>query len=567
MLSKRNHYETFFDFTILNIINSKQQKTKLNVITSLNFIAGNPVNFQLIFNQAAQENSMQSQSSTESKLLPFLRLINTHENFDDFKEILNPMLDLSGAELLAIYDISTGNIEPLTGIAKSGSIEFSFDTIPPLSDLHYHIKETQNDYSYVDKDDIQMAIEKFNEIPNEFVSIKEISGTIYLMRFIYREEVDVIEVSKSIDDTTFALDIISKISKEKIVSNDSVETMPDIKFTIGFLDSLSIGALLTNEKGDIAGYNPSFISLFNGNEIQGNISTVLNILKEHNPVQLIEQIEKYLKTPLNEEQPDDLQVDMQSPSNDMRRLTVIKFSVDPSDQSGCFVFMPISPSLLIEQNDPINNKLLKDFSGSVKELVSSVKSLSGNVSKNCNDHLDEEGSKRISNLMEDAASLKESVNRFNKMINLKQSANELYLTDLNILSKRAIESIDKESSSVKIQSKVNPLPKIVTSSKIINGVFESIIDNSVKYCNDNNVTIEISAEMKEKFCFITIKDNGKGIPKNVRNKIFVQPQDDSMSLYNNLSICKQLMQELEGDLRLVSSSKTGTLFEIKTPIG
>ncbi|RKX17410.1 MAG: hypothetical protein DRP35_10955, partial [Candidatus Zixiibacteriota bacterium] len=460
-----------------------------------------------------------------------------------------------------------GNIEPLTGIAKSGSIEFSFDTIPPLSDLHYHIKETQNDYSYVDKDDIQMAIEKFNEIPNEFVSIKEISGTIYLMRFIYREEVDVIEVSKSIDDTTFALDIISKISKEKIVSNDSVETMPDIKFTIGFLDSLSIGALLTNEKGDIAGYNPSFISLFNGNEIQGNISTVLNILKEHNPVQLIEQIEKYLKTPLNEEQPDDLQVDMQSPSNDMRRLTVIKFSVDPSDQSGCFVFMPISPSLLIEQNDPINNKLLKDFSGSVKELVSSVKSLSGNVSKNCNDHLDEEGSKRISNLMEDAASLKESVNRFNKMINLKQSANELYLTDLNILSKRAIESIDKESSSVKIQSKVNPLPKIVTSSKIINGVFESIIDNSVKYCNDNNVTIEISAEMKEKFCFITIKDNGKGIPKNVRNKIFVQPQDDSMSLYNNLSICKQLMQELEGDLRLVSSSKTGTLFEIKTPIG
>ncbi len=574
MLSKRNHYETFFDFTILNVINSKQQKISSDVIISLNFIAGNPVNFQLILNQTVSGNDKQNPSSEESKLLPFLKLINSHENFNDLNDILNPMLDLSGAELLAIYDISTGNIEPLTGIANSGSIEFSFDTIPPLSNLHYQIKETQNDFSFVDQDDIRMAIENFNEAPNEFVTIKEISGAVCLIRYIYSEETDVKEVAKFIEDTTLALDLISKISKEKIINNDSVDTLPDIKFTIGFLDSLNIGALLTNEKGDLAGYNPNFISLFNDNEIQGDISAVLNVLKEHNPVQLIEQIEEYLKAPLDEEHPDDLQVEIQCPSNDKRRLTVIKFSVDPSDQSGCFVFLPINPTLSLEHDDPIDNKSLKDFSISIKGLVSSVKSLSDNVSRNYSNQLDKSGTERVANLRTYAVSLKEAVNRFNKIINLKQSANKLYLTDLTILSKRILDMIHLEYPGVKIQSKVNPLPKIVTSSKIINEVFESIIDNSVKYCNDNSVTIEISTETKENFCFIKIKDNGKGIPKNIRDKIFVQSQIDSLSnmthpmlLYNNLSICKQLMQVLGGDLNLVSSNKDGTLFEIKTPIG
>lgn len=574
MLSKRNHYETFFDFTILNIINSKQQKISSEAIISLNFIAGNPVNFQLIINQTASENIQQGKSSAEQKLLPFIKLINSYDKPINLNDILVPLLDLAGAEILAIYDISTGNIEPFSGIAAPGSFEFTFDSIPPLSNLHYQIKETQNDYSFVDKDNIQMAIENFNEAPNEFITLIENSGVMYLMRYIYSEDADVKKVVRFIEDTTLALDLISKISNEKVVINDAVDTMPDIKFTIGFLDSLNIGALLTNEKGDIAGYNPNFISLLNNNEIQGNIFTVLDILKEYNQDQLIEQIKEYLKTPLNEEFPDDLQVDIQCPGDEKRRLTVIKFSVDPSDQSGCFVFLPIYSSAILEHENQIDNKSLSDFSKSIKGLMASVSTLSGNISKHYSGQLDKSGTERVTNLRSYTVSLNEAVNRFNKIISLKQTAQKLYLTDLNILSKRAVEAIHLEYSGVKLQSRVKSLPKITTSSQIINEVFESIMANSFEYCHDKKVTIEISAKTSEKFCIIMIKDNCKGIPKLIKDQIFDQSQIDSLSnttdampLYNNLAICKQLMQELGGDLKLVSSNKNGTLFEIKIPNG
>ena len=48
LLAQRNHYETFFDTTRITAFNRSREALAMRAVVSLNFIAGNPVNYQLI---------------------------------------------------------------------------------------------------------------------------------------------------------------------------------------------------------------------------------------------------------------------------------------------------------------------------------------------------------------------------------------------------------------------------------------------------------------------------------------------------------------------------------------
>lgn len=104
-------------------------------------------------------------------------------------------------------------------------------------------------------------------------------------------------------------------------------------------------------------------------------------------------------------------------------------------------------------------------------------------------------------------------------------------------------------------------------------VFVNLLENSIKY-NDRKSRITIEVHDSGKFQFISIKDNGKGIPKHYFKEVFQPyfriPEKDLHSIKGygvGLSYVKQIVENLHnGEIRIKESSKEGTTMLIKLPL-
>ncbi len=97
-------------------------------------------------------------------------------------------------------------------------------------------------------------------------------------------------------------------------------------------------------------------------------------------------------------------------------------------------------------------------------------------------------------------------------------------TEEFILANQLQEILNEFNNSIQIRSTVNII-KLEDSIKIkadkfhFSHVVLNILENAAKYCTTDPV-IEISVKSKKKLIAISISDNGIGIPKEVRKKIF-----------------------------------------------
>lgn len=162
--------------------------------------------------------------------------------------------------------------------------------------------------------------------------------------------------------------------------------------------------------------------------------------------------------------------------------------------------------------------------------------------------------------------------------------NQILQTSFNHLDKNEI-SINKFDISEMISEIVNyydetnekfqihfsfDSPLMINSNKeYINTVLHNVINNAVKYGNPMHPKVKIELEKKDQSICIFISDNGLGIPKEHQSQIFDKfhrvpsKTHEVKGLGIGLYQSKQIMQKLNGDLFLVSSTSSGSCFGIK----
>ncbi|MDD3375352.1 MAG: ATP-binding protein [Candidatus Omnitrophica bacterium] len=154
-------------------------------------------------------------------------------------------------------------------------------------------------------------------------------------------------------------------------------------------------------------------------------------------------------------------------------------------------------------------------------------------------------------------------------------------TNLNIVScniedivDRVIVSLRKQIREGKIVIKKNipnNLSKIKADEKSIMQVFLNLIDNAIKYNNDEGL-ITISVAERNDFVEVSIKDNGIGIPEEDLPRIFERfyrvDKARSRELGGTglgLSIAKHLVQSHKGQISVQSELGKGTMFSFTLP--
>ena len=145
--------------------------------------------------------------------------------------------------------------------------------------------------------------------------------------------------------------------------------------------------------------------------------------------------------------------------------------------------------------------------------------------------------------------------------------------DLNIELQQALDNLKTKIDKVSPEIKVNQLPIVRFKGNNVVSVFQNLIDNSIKYKRpDKELTIDIKAEHVGENYIVSIEDNGLGIEKEDRDKVFdmfyrTGSQDESIGI--GLASCKTIIENGGGKIWLDNNidQESGATFFISFPNG
>jgi len=178
----------------------------------------------------------------------------------------------------------------------------------------------------------------------------------------------------------------------------------------------------------------------------------------------------------------------------------------------------------------------------------------------------EENSDRLVRLIEDLLDLSKIESG---KIDMNLSPRSLYP-----IVKRVVSQVSEQAKrkSISIENKITTsLPNVLADETFIAQVFLNLIDNAVKY-TDENGTVSVSAQEEKEFIRIDIKDNGIGISEKDLPRVFERFYcvDKARSRKSGgtglgLSIVRHVVERHGGKVTVKSLLGQGSTFSITIP--
>lgn len=143
--------------------------------------------------------------------------------------------------------------------------------------------------------------------------------------------------------------------------------------------------------------------------------------------------------------------------------------------------------------------------------------------------------------------------------------------DLNQLVRNVILTLTPKIEETKSEIKVDRLPIVMGDQNLLSQVIQNLIVNAIKYTEGQPAKIEISAEHREGFWEISVKDNGIGIEPNHFERIFVIFQrlhSDRKKFPGTgigLAVCKRIIEGHGGKIWVTSTRGKGSTFTFTLP--
>ncbi|MFO8050360.1 MAG: ATP-binding protein [Thermoplasmatota archaeon] len=139
-------------------------------------------------------------------------------------------------------------------------------------------------------------------------------------------------------------------------------------------------------------------------------------------------------------------------------------------------------------------------------------------------------------------------------------------TDPNDNIRSTLVLLENEfKEDIELKRELGDIPEVKCNPGKLNQVFMNVIYNALQSMEKGTIVIKTWSEDRD--IFIKIKDDGKGIPKDIRNKIFdpfFTTKDESTGL--GLSISYRIVKEHGGDIRIESEEDVGTEVTIRIPV-
>jgi len=217
----------------------------------------------------------------------------------------------------------------------------------------------------------------------------------------------------------------------------------------------------------------------------------------------------------------------------------------------------------------LSNKELESFayvaSHDLQEPLRAVSGFLELVEKRYKNKLDDKGKDFIHRAVSGAKRMQEMINDLLTYSRITTCGHSFQPCSLEKILDRVLTNM---SPTIERKSAVvtrDPLPKLTCDESQIQRLFQNLISNAIKFCDQPQPLIHISAEEKKDHWLLSVQDNGIGIELSYQETIFkIFQRLHSKGKYPGtgigLAICQKIVERHEGKIWVESKPGKGSTF-------
>ncbi|UCD62767.1 MAG: PAS domain-containing sensor histidine kinase [Candidatus Zixiibacteriota bacterium] len=576
LLAQRNHYETFYDTTSVALVHRDGSTVNARAIVSLNFIAGNPVNFQLILDCPDAAGIVRPGSAADTDFRSLVANLLERGQDPDLKLFLEMLCPLVRAEKGCLYLISESGLDPVWSVSGEGGDALALGSIPDTGRLHQRVAGGEEEYSFVNQKNVQKVIEEDGTAPSEYVArIQLQTGESYLLRLFFSDDFDHQAAAVSVADARMALNLACRVWGGS--GGEEAEGVFDIKFTVGFLDSLGIAAFLIDSEGDVVGYNPSMLKVLPQPNLEGSYLRPLDNLLRQSRSGTKERIVEYITgTQQGVAATEDLSLIIKTPAGEIARLVVMRLGDSAKDLSSCFVLVPersadIRPARDSDADDSV--AILPVLEGAARWLKTQI-AQTDTLAHRFYNGLGDEGNDLLGKLSADTKRAMQCVKALRRFTRIMKKSGQPRLVDLNLLVRQRLDDLLSTHHGAEVVCRYDDLPKVKANQRLLSEVLYNLLSNCLKYNDKGKIEISVSAEVSDGTCRLTVSDNGFGIDARHLPRVFdlfYRAPDKRVEKTPGsglgLVFAKKIAESMGGDITVTATDGEGTSVRLSFPTG
>lgn len=186
------------------------------------------------------------------------------------------------------------------------------------------------------------------------------------------------------------------------------------------------------------------------------------------------------------------------------------------------------------------------------------------------DRLDDEGREWLSFTMDAATRMRRLVIDLLEFSRVSTSTQSLETVDAADALRQALDNLAGAIESSGAQITVHELPRVEVVEAQLVQLFQNLVGNAIKYCEDDTPRVDIGAERDGAFWKFSVRDNGIGIAPEYHERIFVifqrlHQRENYQGTGLGLAVCRKVVERLGGKLTVESAVGEGSTFYFTLP--
>ncbi len=608
VMLNRNHTESAYDATRMILSPVKGQPMSVVAIMSLNFIAGNPVNYQIIISRTAadaaavpaagEEEAPHHEPQTENSLLGHLMSL---ESDDHLAHVVRAIGEMVGAEFAALYRINGESLETVfPSDPKTGSPRFQ--TLPLTNELHKDVLRTGENYDCTQAPAAKKAIELIGEAPREFVTrLDDILDSGFVIRLAFKDGCSNEDVSAAIEQVCRIIGLVRHLSghevelpvlPEPVAETARVETTvaPEPKgqptapnpaeLLLDLFERFNLGVAIADQTGSELALNTVVSELFGGGRVPIDRSELIDAVRSCNKHV---DFDAMLDLSTNAERAETSEI--LTPGGRPCELLVAGSLLGAGSE--VWLFKPLSvtgpatgmPHPAAQPEHDLSrvasdNNFWSNVVGVISALSSTIRGHGEWLAHSFYNQFGPQGNEHLQSLNDHTRMLADLAVEIAELDRLLGSSCEADEVDLSLLCDEAAKRLTEQFPHRTFEFEIASLPKCRLPLAWLKLMLDNIMMDTVHRTLGELVAIKVTAEISESSCCLIIDDNSDLSPGESHAGGFrIDPSTGDLSdlassdrWRTELPIARYLVERLEGVLDRTFEPDRGLTTTLMLPV-
>lgn len=224
ILRQHSRYETNFDSLRLRLRNRKGEVISAIAVIALNFIAGNPVNYQVIIDTERTKSEFTKSPDDSARLALYVQTLLTADQLKFTDACIDALYQYFGVNACLIYHVVKGDPHPV--YSKESNPKTGIRALTEPKKLLQWVASSDEEYSVADTEQVRRAIERAGVAPAEFICKFNLLDQQYLLRTKCQESPDPMDTHREVAGYRAVVRLAERLAQPATTSTTLSEKPP-----------------------------------------------------------------------------------------------------------------------------------------------------------------------------------------------------------------------------------------------------------------------------------------------------------------------------------------------------